>query len=126
VALNDFDEPSEAVIQAQKMAADSDLMGALGGWSAETSQMVSREYERLGLALLTPLDESKGSQAQHPGPEFKDAYMVLSGGAPPGDVAFWAYRAANQLLDVMDAAVRVEGRPSRTGVQRALGALQGR
>jgi len=121
VALNDFDEPEEAVIQARKMAVDSDMLGVLGGWSLETARVATPEYERLGLVFLTPGADPEGyrvSQAEDPA--FRDAYLVLSGGEPPGVVAGWAYEAANRLLDALDTAARTEGRPSRIGVQTAL------
>ena len=50
--------------------------------------------------------------------------LALSGGAPPGPIASWAYEAANRLLDALDAAARAEGRPTRSGVQKALQADQ--
>ena len=58
VALNDFDEPDEAVVQAQKMDVDSGVLGVLGGWSAATAGAAVPEYERLGLALLSPQVDS--------------------------------------------------------------------
>ena len=126
VALNDFDEPTEAIIQAQKMAVDSDLMGVLGGWSVETAQAVAPEYERLGLAVLTPMTEPKGCPVFQANPAFREAYMALSGGAPPATIASWTYGATNCLLDALDTAAQTEGRPSRSGVQRALRREQSR
>ncbi len=121
VALNDLDEPEQAIIQAQKMAIDSGILGVLGGWSEETVRAAAPEYERSGLAFLTPVASSKGYQlSQAEDLAFMDAYLALSGGAPPGVVAGWAYEATNRLLDALDAAARSERRPSRTGVQRAL------
>ena len=125
VALNDFNEPDEALIQAQKMAIDSDLLGVLGGWSEQTARVASPEYERLGLAFLTPRAGLDGYQVIQADPAFWDVYLALSGGVPPGVVALWAYEAANRLLDAVDMAVRSEGRPSRAGVQTALQAGQG-
>jgi ABC-type branched-subunit amino acid transport system substrate-binding protein len=120
VALNDFDEPAEAVVQANKMAVDSDLMGVLGGWSLDTAVAARPEYERLGLAFLTPMAVPEGCQVSQADPAFTDAYMALSGGAPPASIAGWAYGATNCLLDALDAAARAEGRPTRSGVKMAL------
>ncbi len=126
VALNDLAEPEQAVIQAQKMAVDSDILGVLGGWSDKTVHAAAPEYERLGLAFLTPAADSEGYQlSQAEDQAFMDAYLTLSGGAPPGVVAGWAYGATNRLLDALDTATRSEGRPSRAGVQRTLNADQG-
>jgi hypothetical protein len=121
VALNDFNEPEEAVVQARKMAVDPGVLGVLGGWSPETARSAVPEYERLELAFLTPEPETIIYLAAAPAdPEFVDAYQAMSGGAPPGPVAIWAYAAANRLLDAFDTAVRVQGHPGRLGVRAAL------
>jgi len=54
VALNDFNEPQEAVLQAREMAADPGVLGVLGGWSSLTARQSAPEYARLGLPFLTP------------------------------------------------------------------------
>jgi ABC-type branched-subunit amino acid transport system substrate-binding protein len=117
VALNDFNEPEEAIGQAREMAVDSDVLAVLGGWSPETALAAAPEYQRLGLAFLTP--ETDGPQsdvgAQNVADvEFAAAYQAMSGGAPPGSIARWAYAATNHLLDVLDAAVQAGGRSDRT------------
>lgn len=126
VALNDLNEPEEALIQAKKMAVDPDLLGTLGGWSVQTARVVSPEYEELGLALLIPEADPGSDLANQMDPPFWDAYLTLSGGVPPGAIAIWAYEAANRLLDAMDTAARSEGRPSRSGVQTALQVGEGK
>jgi branched-chain amino acid transport system substrate-binding protein len=54
VALNDFNEAEEAVQQAHEMAADPGVLAVLGGWSLQTAHAAAPEYERLGLAFVTP------------------------------------------------------------------------
>jgi branched-chain amino acid transport system substrate-binding protein len=54
VALNDFNEPQEAALQAHEMAADPGVLGVIGGWSAETARQSAPEYESLGLPFLAP------------------------------------------------------------------------
>lgn len=121
VALNDFDEPEEAIVQARKMAVDSGVLGVLGGWSPTTAGAAAAEYERLGLPYLSPqMEASTPSTLPTPDSEFAHEYQVLSGGVPPGPVAVWAYTAASYLLDTFDAVVRVDGRPTRSAVQAAL------
>lgn len=51
VALNDFNEPEEAALQVREMAADTGLLGAIGGWTAETARAAG---EQSRLPLLTP------------------------------------------------------------------------
>lgn len=53
VALNDFNEPGEAVWQAREMAADPDIMAVLGGWSPATARAARPEYDRLLIPLIT-------------------------------------------------------------------------
>jgi hypothetical protein len=121
VALNDFNEAGEAVVQARKMAVDAGVLGVLGGWSPETARVSSIEYGRLGLAFLSPGGNLSESQPSPPvGADFEADYEALSGGEPPGPVAVWAYWEANRLLDAIEAATRLEGKPTRGGVQEAL------
>ena len=121
VALNDFDEPEEAIVQARKMEVDPGVLGVLGGWSAATAQAIIPEYERLGLALLAPPLETVQLQPSEPAePGFEAAYKALSGGVAPGPAATWAYDSTRRLLDALDLAARAEGKPTRPGVQSAL------
>jgi len=121
VALNDVDDPEEAVVQARKMAVDSGVLGVLGGWSPETARLAALEYERLGLAFLAPEADLDVDLVPVPADGvFVAGYQALSGGVPPGPVAAWAYGATNHLLDALDTAARVEGQPTRTSVLAAL------
>jgi hypothetical protein len=125
VALNDFDEPEKAANQALKMAVDPDVLGVLGAWSLETARMVTPEYKRRGLAVLTPQPEALADSSLILGDRgFVEGYEAFSGGVPPGALAAWAYSSAVRLLDAIDVAVRSEGQPSRTGVQAVLDASQ--
>jgi ABC-type branched-subunit amino acid transport system substrate-binding protein len=126
VALNDFNEPNEAILQARKMAVDPGVLGVVGGWSPDTARLAAPEYERLGLALLVPDAGDVTPLAPEPvDPAFVDGFEALSGGASPGPLAVWAYAAANRLLDALDAVARVEGL-TRAGVRTALGTDVGR
>jgi ABC-type branched-subunit amino acid transport system substrate-binding protein len=121
VALNDFNEPEEAALQAREMEVDPDLLGALGGWSPETAQAAALEYERLELAFLAPqVNFASTSPTTVPDAAFTAEYQALSGGAPPGPAAVWAYAEANRLLDALDAATQSEGHPTRAGVMAVL------
>ncbi len=121
VALNDFGEAGEAVVQARKMAADPGVLGVLAGLSSETAQTAATEYTRLGLAFLIPTTDLTKPQPSLPTePGFKADYQALSGGVPPGQAAAWAYAEASRLLDALDATARFDGLPSRQGVQAVL------
>lgn len=121
VALNDFNEAEEAVVQARKMAVDTGVMGVLGGWSPVAAQAAAPEYERLGLAFLSPEADLTADEPLPPAETgFAADYGVLSGGFPPGPAATWAYSEANRLLDALEAVIQTEGQPSRIGVREAL------
>jgi hypothetical protein len=127
VALNDFNEPEDALVQVRKMAVDNDVLGVLGGWSEETAVAVAPEYERLGIPFLTPEMDWTAADYEQPvpvDPQFAASYEALSGGAPPGTAAVWAYFEATRLLDAIDAVTRAQGRPTRADVQVALTALR--
>jgi ABC-type branched-subunit amino acid transport system substrate-binding protein len=87
----------------------------------------------LGTPLLVDLvgDASEGVLYVSPLPPvpldagFVAPYQALSGGAPPGPAAGWAYAAANRLLDALDVAARSRGDPSRKTTTEALAAAPG-
>jgi len=123
VALNDFNEPEEAILQAREMAVDRDVLGVLGGWSSATFAAAAPEYRRLGLAFLSAAMD--WSQASDSAPVFEDpafvtGYQALSGGSVPGPAADWAFAEANRLLDAVDVALRVDRQPLRVGVRVVL------
>lgn len=123
VALNDFADADEAVVQARKMAVDPGVLAVIGGWSAASAGAAGPEYERLGLPFRAPpldLTASTAIPLAQPDAAFKAAYQEHSGGAEPGVAALWAYQAAVELLDAMDEAARTEGSPTREGVGAAL------
>jgi ABC-type branched-subunit amino acid transport system substrate-binding protein len=125
VALNDFGEAEEAVIQARKMAVDPDVLGVLGGWSSESERAALPEYQRLGLAFLYPgvaTSQAAISAQQQVTPDFFSDYEAISGGAPPKDHAIWAYNEAKRLLDAFEAAAIAGEHPTRSGVLAALNA----
>lgn len=126
-ALNDLNESTTAAQQARKMAVDQGVLAVLGGLSAETESVAS-EYKRLGLTFLTPSQgfSPLGSQGlEDTGAGFAARYELLSGGAPPGSAAVWAYSAANHLLDAMDAVIRSGGPLTRSAVQDAVASSDG-
>jgi ABC-type branched-subunit amino acid transport system substrate-binding protein len=125
VALNDFDEPDQALVQAAKMEVDGGVLAVVGGWSPVTAVAVVPDYERRGLALLVPENDFRLSQTADgetigAGPDFEAAYAQLSGGAPPGPAALWAYAAANRLLDALDQAALGGAEPTRAAVLQAI------
>ncbi len=123
VALNDFNEPQEAVFQAHKMHADPDVMAVLGGWSPEAAAAAGPVYNQLGLAFLAPPTSWSSAGFPAKGPmdaTFQDHYEALSGGVPPGPAAAWAHDQAHRLLEAIDAALQGGGEPVRGHVAALL------
>jgi ABC-type branched-subunit amino acid transport system substrate-binding protein len=123
VALNDFGEAEEAVVQARKMAVDPDVLGVLGGWTPQSVRAATREYQSLGLAFSYPtVAWDVGSVAGQPdtSPGFVENYQAISGGKPPKAHAVWAYNEANWLLDAFELAAIAGEPPSRAGVLAVL------
>lgn len=54
VALNDFDDPAEAQLQARALVADPDVMGVVGHLSAETTAAAVPVYQKAQLAVVIP------------------------------------------------------------------------
>lgn len=122
VALNDFAEAGPAVTQARKMGIDAGVLGVLGGLAPEAAIAAAPEYERLGLAFLHPEGDLTQTQSRSGSSdaEFAAEYRAVSGGAPPGVAAMWAYEETVRLLDAMNADAVDEARPSRRGVRQLL------
>ncbi len=123
VALNDDGKAEKAEEQARKMAVDPGVLAVLGGWSEETAAVVG-EYKQLQLPLLMPdIDIIQAHALPALEPSFADMYRLQSGGGEPGAAASWAYSAANYLMDAIEMATLSDGRPTRSGVQTAMGSL---
>jgi branched-chain amino acid transport system substrate-binding protein len=71
VALNDFNEPAEAVWQARELAVDPGVMGVVGGWSPATARAAYPEYRALAVPFRAPLPspETGDGQTQRLGEE---------------------------------------------------------
>lgn len=54
VALNDNDDPLEAIQRAREMIVDPDVRGVIGYFSSVTAAAAADEYHRAGLALISP------------------------------------------------------------------------
>jgi ABC-type branched-subunit amino acid transport system substrate-binding protein len=91
VALNDFNEPQEAVLQAREMRADPGILAALGGWLPETARLAGPEFRNMGIALASPsydweLLGEKAAAVAVDGMGVRTAAMLR--GPSPSDSAF--------------------------------------
>lgn len=119
VALNDFNEAPQALVQAHKMAVDPGVLAVMGGWTADTATAAAPEYERLGLAFVAPDVEFAPGLPPVDAP-FAADYEALSGGAPPGPAAVWAHETTQRLLAAIEAASHGREPATRDAVSAAL------
>lgn len=96
VALNDFNEPDEARLQAGEFAADLAVLGVVTGWTEETARASLPVYQQAGLAVAVPW-------SVHPELADPESGVVL--------VAVDEQRAAGVLAEAVAAAS-----PSRLAV----------
>jgi branched-chain amino acid transport system substrate-binding protein len=80
----------------------SSLVPDIAGQASEETVFVSH---------FPPLSDDAG---------FVEGYQELSGGAPPGPKAAWAFATANRLLGALEEVTLGQGEPSRAGVLKAL------
>jgi ABC-type branched-subunit amino acid transport system substrate-binding protein len=104
VAFNDDLHGPTAAAQAQALALDPEVLGAVGPWSAETVAAAAPVLSAAGVPVLTAADTS----------------IPLSG-EPWGEVALadaatLAGDNARVLLDALAADIHAHGRPTRGGV----------
>ena len=68
VALNDFNEPTEAAKQARALAADPDIVGVIGHLSSEATRAALPVYKEAELAVVIPWSvEAELLEGQFPG-----------------------------------------------------------
>lgn len=68
VALNDFNEPTEAAKQARALAADPDIVGVIGHLSSEATRAALPVYREAELAVVIPWSVEAGLlEGQFPG-----------------------------------------------------------
>jgi len=67
VALNDFDAPAEAAIQARALTADPDVLGAVGHLSSAATAAALPVYRQAGLAVSIPWPVSESVFAANAG-----------------------------------------------------------
>lgn len=58
VALDDGDDPKTAIQRAREMTTDPDVVGVIGHFSLKTCRATEEEYQRAGLATLSPLAQA--------------------------------------------------------------------
>ncbi len=69
VALNDFDEPDQAKIQAAALVADPDVVGVVGHLSTAATEAAWPVYQQAGLALVIPWSWTTVIPGANPPPE---------------------------------------------------------
>lgn len=64
VIANDGNDPDRAAVVAQKIASNSDVLGVIGHNSSDSSQKGLAEYEKAGLATISPTSTSTSLVSQ--------------------------------------------------------------
>jgi ABC-type branched-subunit amino acid transport system substrate-binding protein len=108
VAFNDDLYGPTAAAQAQALALDSEVLGVVGPWSAETVAAAAPILAAAGLPVLT----SAGTSAPPPGEMWGDAALA--------ETAALAGDNTRVLLDALAADIRAHDRPTRGGVETSL------
>jgi branched-chain amino acid transport system substrate-binding protein len=108
---------AEWIVQARAAGFDGPFGGSPGLGSPLLVEIGGEAVERV--FYVSPFPSLQDD------PAFRGGYQSLSGGAPPGPVAGWAYRAAGRLLDALDAAARGGGDLDREAVGAALVGVPG-
>ncbi len=112
VALNDFADVDETILQSQELTMDPDVRGIIGQWDAELFNAAAPIYSAAQLAVINP---SQFTDAPDLPDTFATDFETLSG-SPPNPEAQQAYLATRRLLKAIEEAVEANGRPERGAV----------
>lgn len=111
VALNDFSQQGEAILQAQEFVIDSDVIGVIGEWNDALFTATAPIFDAASLAVINPADITDFSALP---PTFEADYAALAG-TPPDSQARQAYLATRMLADKINRAAQ-SGRLTRAAV----------
>jgi len=103
-------EGGELLLRLREAGIDIPLLGGNGLNSPYLVQIAQHAAEGVTYVTITP---PLGDQA------FVERYTAVSG-TPPGPYAALAYEAADLLLNALEEAITIEGKPTRQGVIGAL------
>ena len=98
VALNDFSQPDEAILQAQEFVIDSDVVGVIGEWNENIVSATAPVFEAANLSVINPATITDFSALP---PSFDEDYTALAGFSPD-EQARQAYLATRMLADKID------------------------
>jgi ABC-type branched-subunit amino acid transport system substrate-binding protein len=118
MGFDDGGDPDQAMMQAKKVATDSQVVAAVGNWLPSTTQAAAAVYDRVGIpfvAISEPLSPTSPLD-----PSFVDRYKKISQGVEPNFLAAMAYDATKIILQAIERDVKANGKPTRLGVAAAL------
>jgi len=116
VALNNFADADETILQSQELTLDSDVRGIIGQWDSALFDAAAPIYNAAQLAVVNP---SQFTDA--PGlPDTFGADFETLPGSPPNPEPQQAYLATYRLLQAVEKAVEEAGRPERAAVLEVL------
>jgi ABC-type branched-subunit amino acid transport system substrate-binding protein len=118
MGFDDGGDPDQAMMQAKKVATDSQVVAALGNWLPSTTQAAAREYDRAGIPFVAMSDPP--SPVSPLDPSFAERYKKISQGVEPKFLATRAYDATKVIFAAIERDVKANGKPTRLGVAAAL------
>ncbi len=111
VALNDFAQSAEAILQAQEFVIDSDVIGVVGEWDDALFDATAPVFQSAELAVIAP---ARFTDFNTLPPNFDADFSALAG-SPADEQARQAYLATRALVDLIDRAAQT-GRLNRAAV----------
>lgn len=115
MAMDDGGDPELAVMAAQALAADPQVLCVMGHWLPETTQAAIPIYDQAGLLLLSTDQDSE--DLSYTPPDFAAKYSKATpSGVGPGIYAYPAFNDFNNLVKVIRVAIRNYHNPTRQTV----------
>jgi ABC-type branched-subunit amino acid transport system substrate-binding protein len=115
VALNDFADKTETILQAQELVLDSGVRAVIGHQDPVLFKVAAPIYKAAQLAAINPGQFTDFSDLPL---TFISDFEALSGSAPDTQ-AKQTYLATYRLLQAVEKAVHQTGKPERVSVLKA-------
>ena len=119
VALNDYADADNAILQAQELVLDSDVRAVIGQWEPALHNASLSVYESGQLAVTRPAEIQDFSALP---PQFEAEFEAVWQ-VPSSQDAQQAYLATRQLLNAVRQATAQFGSPDRSNVLQSLSDL---
>lgn len=116
VALNDYADPEETVLQARELVIDTGVKAVIGSWNRSLFDAALPVYAAAQLPVVNPTRFDNPADVP---PHFEAGFQAISG-SPPDAQARQAYLATRYLLQAVERAVARRGNADRPTMWRVL------